>query len=123
MTAIARTVREIDVAGRPLGRAASVIAVELQGKNVPSFDPSKVANIEVIVWNADKVALTGKKRTQKLRYHFSGYPGGLKATRIGDAIIKNSALVMRDAVRRMLPKNRLQAKLLHNLIIHPGPKA
>jgi large subunit ribosomal protein L13 len=114
--------KEIDVAGRPLGRAASEIAVELMGKNLPSFDPARLANVTVVVWNADHVALTGKKRTQKLRYHFSGYPGGLKATRIGDAIAKDSARVLRDAVRRMLPKNKLQAKLLHQLIIHGGPK-
>lgn len=115
--------KEVDVTGRPLGRAASMIAVELQGKNLPSYDPSRLADVCVVVWNADKVALTGKKRTQKLRYHFSGYPGGLKATRIGDAIEKNSPRVLRDAVRRMLPKNRLQAKILHNLIINAGPKA
>jgi len=109
-----RTV-EFDADGKILGRLATQIADTLRGKNLPSFRPDRLPEIEVVVKNADKVKVTGSKLTQKFHYHFSGYPGGLRKTALGKVLADHPERVLQQAVKRMLPKNRLQARFMKRL--------
>jgi large subunit ribosomal protein L13 len=112
---------EIDARQRPLGRLASEVATHLTGKRSPQYERHRVSGSRVIVWNASIVALTGRKADRRL-YRFSGYPGGLKSATLGSRLATQPERVIRDAVRRMLPKNRLQPDLLSRLTIHRGGK-
>ncbi len=105
----------IDAAGKPLGRVASQVATILRGKNKPIFTPSVDTGDFVIIINAEKVVLTGKKLDQKMMRHHSQYPGGLKETPYREVLAKKPELAFSEAVRRMLPKGvlgRAQAKKL-----------
>ena len=105
----------VDAAGKPLGRVASQIATILRGKNKPIFTPNVDTGDFVIVINAEKVVLTGKKLDQKMMRHHSQYPGGLKETPYREVLAKKPELAFSEAVRRMLPKGvlgRAQAKKL-----------
>ncbi|WP_312650491.1 50S ribosomal protein L13 [Proteiniclasticum sp.] len=105
----------IDAAGKPLGRVASQVATILRGKNKPIFTPSVDTGDFVIIINAEKVVLTGKKLDQKMMRHHSQYPGGLKETPYREVLAKKPELAFTEAVRRMLPKGvlgRAQAKKL-----------
>ncbi len=105
----------IDAAGKPLGRVASQVATILRGKNKPTFTPSVDTGDFVIIINAEKVVLTGKKLDQKMMRHHSQYPGGLKETPYREVLAKKPELAFSEAVRRMLPKGvlgRAQAKKL-----------
>ncbi|MDP4147314.1 MAG: 50S ribosomal protein L13, partial [Bacillota bacterium] len=93
----------VDVDGQTLGRAASQIASILRGKNKPTFTPNVDTGDFVIVINADKVVLTGKKLEQKMLRHHSLYPGGLKEVPYKEALAKKPEFVFEEAVRRMLP--------------------
>lgn len=110
----------IDVAGKPLGRAASQIATILRGKNKPTYTPHVDTGDFVIVLNADKVVLTGKKLDQKMLRHHSLYPGGLKETPYRIAIEKKPEFVFEEAVRRMLPKGPLGRQMLKKLKVYRG---
>ncbi|MHC1685660.1 MAG: 50S ribosomal protein L13 [Clostridiaceae bacterium] len=110
----------IDVAGKPLGRAASQIATILRGKNKPEFTPNVDCGDFVIVVNADKIVLTGKKLDQKMLRHHSLYPGGLKEIPYRTAIEKKPEFVFQEAVRRMLPKGPLGRKMLKKLKVNKG---
>jgi len=112
--------REVDAAGVPLGRLASDIATVLMGKHRPEYTPHVDCGDYVIVTNASKVALTGKKAEQKLKLKYTGYPGGQKAESYGSVRERRPELLISDAVRRMLPKNRLGRQMLKKLKIYEG---
>lgn len=107
----------IDATGKSLGRLATEIATFLRGKNEVNYLPSLDPMITVRVFNLNKIVLTGKKASEKIYYHYTGYPGGLKKVKYPDLIKKGSGRALRLAVLRMLHKNRLRAKLMKRLII------
>ena len=110
----------IDAQGVVLGRLASIVAIRLRGKHKPSFTPHMDCGDNVIVINADKVQLTGKKREENFYWH-TGYPGGIKY-RTKDQILngKHPERVVTMAVKRMLPGNKLSRKLMTNLRVYAG---
>lgn len=109
----------VDAENRVLGRLASRVASILRGKNKPVYTPHMDTGDFVIVVNAKKVRLTGRKLDDKVYYHYSGYPGGLKSITARDLLEKKPEEVVRNAVKGMLPKNRLGRKMLKKLIIYP----
>jgi large subunit ribosomal protein L13 len=111
----------IDATDVVLGRLAVQAATLLRGKHKPTFAPHVDTGDFVIIVNAEKVALTGAKRTDKLSYRHSGYPGGLSATPIGDLLARNPRRVIEKAVWGMLPKNRLSRQTLRKLKVYAGP--
>ncbi len=112
----------VDATDQSLGRLASKIALLLQGKRKSIYTPHIDTGDFVIVINADKVKLTGKKWDQKVYYRHSFYPGGLKARTAREIFQKNPAALVRLTVRRMLPKNRLGRKMLKRLKVYTGPE-
>ncbi len=108
----------VDGANIPLGRLASQVASLLRGKKKPIFTPHIDTGDFVIVINAGKIKLTGRKAGKKVYYRHSGYPGGLKTTTYSELLEKKPELVVREAVRRMLPKNRLGRKILKKLKVY-----
>ncbi len=111
----------VDASGKVLGRLASKIAVVLMGKHKPTYTPHVDTGDYVIVVNADKVVLTGKKLDQKKYYRHSGYPGGLKELTARQMFEKHPEKVVYLAVKRMLPKNKLGRKMLKKLKVYTGP--
>ena len=112
----------IDATDVVLGRLATQAAVLLRGKHKATFAPHVDSGDFVIVVNADKVALTGNKRTSKMTYRHSGYPGGLRATPIGELLAKRPERVIEQAVRGMLPKTTLGRAQLRKLKVYAGPE-
>jgi len=110
-----RKTHTIDAENKILGRLASEIAVLLRGKHKPDFAPHKDAGDFVVVKNADKIRISGKKMDQKKYRHYSGYPGGLKEKPLKELFEKKPDEVLRRAVMGMLPKNRLRAKMIKRL--------
>jgi len=110
----------IDAEGKVLGRLATEIARRLRGKHKPVYTPYVDTGDFVIVVNAGKVKLTGKKLTDKIYYHHSGYPGGLKETPAGKMLQEKPGEVLRLAVKGMLPKNSLGRAMLKKLKIYSG---
>lgn len=110
----------VDASGVPLGRLATRITLILRGKHKTQFTPHVDCGDYVIVVNASKVLLTGKKHLDKIHYHHSGYPGGLKQINYGELIEKKPEKVVELAVRRMLPKSRLGRKMLRKLKVYAG---
>jgi large subunit ribosomal protein L13 len=110
----------VDAAGKPLGRVASQVASILRGKHKPTFTPHVDTGDYVIVINAEKVVLTGKKLDQKMLRHHSFYPGGLKETPYRVALEKKPEFVFHEAVRRMLPKGPLGSQTLSKLKVYRG---
>jgi large subunit ribosomal protein L13 len=108
----------IDAAGQPLGRMATRIAVILRGKNKVTYTPHVDTGDYVIVINAKKVRLTGRKPTQKRYYRYSGYPGGLSSLPFEKAVGKFPALPIQHAVKGMLPKNVLGRQMLTKLKVY-----
>ncbi|MGB7050241.1 MAG: 50S ribosomal protein L13, partial [Acidimicrobiales bacterium] len=111
----------VDADGLVLGRLATTVASVLRGKHKPQFAPHADVGDHVIVVNAAKVVLTSGKADQKLAYRHSGYPGGLTATRYRDLLETRPEEVVRNAVRGMLPKNRLGRHLVTKLKVYAGP--
>ncbi len=111
----------VDAENRVLGRIATQIANVLRGKNKPIFTPSVDTGDFVIVLNADKIALTGKKLTDKMYYRHSEFPGGLKSISAGKLIEKDVEQVIRKAVKGMLPKNKLSRHMINKLKVYAGP--
>ena len=111
----------IDATGLVVGRLASIIAMRLRGKHLPTFTPHVDCGDNVIVINADKVVLTGRKRDQKVYYHHTGYPGGIKE-RTAKFILEGRfpERVVEKAVERMLPRGPLGRKQLGNLRVYGG---
>ena len=112
----------VDASGKVLGRLANKIAVVLMGKHKPTYTPHVDTGDYVIVVNADKVVLTGKKLDQKKYYRHSGYPGGLKELTARQMFEKHPEKVIYLAVKRMLPKNKLGRKMLKKLKVYAGPE-
>jgi large subunit ribosomal protein L13 len=112
----------IDAEDVVLGRLAVQAATLLRGKHKPTFAPHVDGGDFVVVVNAAKVAVSGNKRTDKLVYRHSGYPGGLSATPIGDILESDPRKVVEKAVWGMLPKNRLGRKMLRKLKVYAGPE-
>ncbi len=111
----------INAEGKRLGRLATEIATILQGKHKPIYTPHVDTGDYVVVINAAKVELTGNKWNQKLYQRHSGYIGGLKETPYRRLIDRRPTLPVREAVRRMLPKNTLGRRMLRKLKIYAGP--
>jgi large subunit ribosomal protein L13 len=111
----------IDATDIVLGRLAAQTANLLRGKHKPIFAPHVDTGDFVIVVNAEKVALTGSKKTNKMTYRHSGYPGGLTATPIGELLEKDARKAIENAVWGMLPKNRLGRQILKKLKVYSGP--
>lgn len=112
----------VDAQGQTLGRLASRIAVLLRGKHKPQFSPSVDIGDFVIVVNAEKVRVTGRKSQQKKYYRHSGYPGGLREISLSDQLDQHPTRVIRAAVRGMLPRNRLGRSMLKKLKVYAGPE-
>jgi large subunit ribosomal protein L13 len=112
----------IDATDVVLGRLAVQTANLLRGKHKPIFAPHVDTGDFVIVINAEKVALTSDKKTRKMVYRHSGYPGGLTATTIGDVLEKDARKAIEGAVWGMLPKNRLGRQMLKKLKVYSGPE-
>lgn len=110
----------VDANGQTFGRLASKIANILHGKNKPEYTPSVDVGDFVIVINAEKLVFTGKKLDQKFHYRHSGYPGGLKKTVYREMMEKKPEFVLYEAVRRMLPKNKLGSQMLKKLRVYRG---
>ena len=110
----------IDATDVVLGRLASQVATLLRGKHKATYAPHVDTGDFVIIINADKVALTGRKREQKLAYRHSGYPGGLRAVGYTDLLEKNPERAVEKAVRGMLPKNRLGRATGRKLKVYAG---
>ena len=108
----------VDAKGLVLGRLAARIASCLRGKDKPTYTPYMDAGDFVIVVNADKIVLTGKKLTDKIYYAYSGYPGGLRETPAGKMLQSKPENVLRLAVKGMLPKNTLGRAMLKKLKIY-----
>jgi large subunit ribosomal protein L13 len=104
-----------------LGRLATAVAMVLMGKNKPIYTPFMDVGDFVIIVNAEKIAITGKKLTDKIYYHHSEYLGGLKSIRLGDMLVKKPEEVLMLAIQRMLPKNKLGRKMIGKLKIYNGP--
>lgn len=110
----------VDAAGKPLGRVASQVASILRGKHKPIYTPNVDTGDFVIVINAEKVVLTGKKLDQKMMRHHSLYPGGLKETPYRVVLDKKPEFAFEEAVRRMLPGGPLGRKMLKKLKVYRG---
>ena len=111
----------VDAEGQTLGRLATQIASILLGKHKPSFTPGVDAGDFVVVVNAERISVTGKKMEEKIYYRHSGYPGGIKAISLRQQLIKHPDRVLNSAVWGMLPHNRYGRKLLKKLRIYSGP--
>ena len=113
--------RQVDAEGQVLGRLSVRIATILMGKHRPQYTPHVDCGDFVIVTNAQKIVLTGRKAEQKTRMRFSGYPGGLKAESYGSLLKRRPQVVIENSVRRMLPKSKLGRKMLAKLKVYAGP--
>ena len=112
----------VDADGCTLGRLASEIAKVLRGKNKPSFTPNMDTGDYVIVVNADKVKVSGKKLDQKKYYHHSGFVGGLKETSLREKLATKPEEVLEIAVKGMLPKGPLGREMYKKLFVYAGPE-
>lgn len=111
----------VDAAGQPLGRLASRIATILKGKHKPIYSPHLDVGDFVVVVNAEKVHLSGKKLEQKEYHHHSGYPGGLKTEKVSRVLQTHPTRVVERAVKGMLPHNALGTHMLGKLKVYAGP--
>jgi large subunit ribosomal protein L13 len=111
----------VDAEGRTLGRLATIIASTLRGKSKPTFAPHADMGDFVIVINAEKVALTGKKETQKFFTRHSGYPGGLRRRSIREIRETHPERIIENAIRGMLPRNVLGQRQFRKLKVYAGP--
>ena len=112
----------IDATDVVLGRLASQTAKLLRGKHKPIYAPHVDTGDFVVIVNADKVALTGNKREQKLAYRHSGYPGGLRSVAYSDLLEKDPRRAVEKAVKGMLPHNSLGRQMLRKLKVYAGPE-
>lgn len=112
----------VDASDKVLGRLATEVARVLRGKHKPEYTPHLDTGDFVIVVNAGKIAVTGRKMEDKLYYRHSGYPGGLKVETLRERMDKYPDRVIRSAVWGMLPKNRLGRQLLRKLKVYAGPE-
>ncbi|HOX33923.1 MAG TPA: 50S ribosomal protein L13 [Spirochaetales bacterium] len=111
----------IDAEGKPLGRVAAKVAYMLRGKHKPTYTPSQETGDFIVVVNADKIAVSGRKRQNKVYYHHTGFPGGLKDNTFAELLQRNPVAPLELAIRGMLPKGPLGRKLYKNAKIYAGP--
>jgi large subunit ribosomal protein L13 len=112
----------VDATGQTLGRLATQIADALRGKRKPEYTPHCDTGDFVVVINAERIQVTGNKRTEKRYYRHSGFPGGLKSRSFEEMIDRRPEEVIRLAVKGMLPRNRLARKQITKLKIYAGPE-
>ena len=112
----------VDAEGQTLGRLASEIAKVLRGKNKPTYTPHMDCGDYVIVVNAEKIKVTGKKLDQKIYYHHSEYIGGMKETTLREKLAKKPEQVIELAVKGMLPKGPLGRQMYKKLFVYAGPE-
>lgn len=112
----------VDADGKTLGRLASEVAKVLRGKNKPTFTPHIDTGDYVIVVNAEKIKVTGKKLDQKIYYHHSDYVGGMKETTLKEMLAKHPERVIEFAVKGMLPKGPLGRSMIKKLHVYAGPE-
>jgi len=112
----------VDANGKTLGRLATQIADVLRGKRKPTYTPHIDTGDFVVVVNAEKIAVTGNKRADKLYHRHSGYPGGLRTRTFEQMITRRPEEVIRLAVKGMMPRNRLARKQLTKLKVYAGPQ-
>lgn len=110
----------VDAKDQVLGRLASKVAMIIRGKNKPTFSPNADTGDFVVIVNAEKVKMTGKRELLKTYAHHSGYPGGLKVKSFEELMAKKPEFVLENAVRGMLPKNRLGRQLIKKLKVYSG---
>ena len=110
----------VDAAGKPLGRLASKVAQRLRGKHKPVYTPHVDTGDYIVVVNAAQVGVTGKKRTRKLYYRHSGYPGGIRSTSLERMLERHPARVIEHAVKGMLPRGPLGRAMFRKLRVYPG---
>ncbi|MDR1124464.1 MAG: 50S ribosomal protein L13 [Deltaproteobacteria bacterium] len=110
----------VDAENKILGRLASQIAHRLRGKHKPEFAPHMDNGDFIVVVNCEKIAVTGKKMSDKMYYRHTGYPGGLKETALDKMLASKPEFVLMNAVRGMLPKNRLGRAMLKKLKVYAG---
>ncbi len=114
--------RIADAEGQILGRLATRVATLLMGKHRPEYTPHVDCGDFVIITNAEKNKLTGRKAEHKKKLRYSGYPGGLRAESYESLLKRRPTQVIEDAVRRMLPKNRLGRRMIQKLKVYAGPE-
>jgi len=112
----------VDADGMTLGRLASQVASVLRGKNKPTFTPNVDTGDHVIIVNASKVVLSGKKLDQKFYYHHSGYPGGLRETSYRKLMAEKPEFAVKHAIIGMLPKGSLGRQMAKKLRVYAGPE-
>ena len=110
----------VDAENQTLGRLAAALARRLRGKHKASYTPHVDTGDYIVVVNADKVRVTGKKQTDKIYYRYSGYPGGLKAARFEEMMAKHPERVIEKAVKGMLPRNPLGRAVFRKLKVYAG---
>ncbi len=110
----------IDADGKILGRLASYVAGLVRGKYSPTFTPAANTSDFIVIINADKIKVTGKKLTDKVYNWYTGYPGGLRSIQLKDQLKKDSTEVIQMAIKGMLPHNRLGRQLLKQVKIYSG---
>jgi large subunit ribosomal protein L13 len=120
--AVERNWYVVDAEGQVLGRLASKIASMLRGKHKPIFTPHVDTGDHIIVVNAEKIVLTGKKLDQKMYTYHTGYPGGLKEIPYRQLMVKKPEFALKEAVRGMLPKGPLGSAMLKKLRVYRGPE-
>lgn len=111
----------VDATGKTLGRLATQLADVLRGKRKPEYTPHCDVGDFVVVVNAEKISVTGKKREEKRYYRHSGYPGGLRSRTLNEMLDRRPEEVIRLAVKGMLPRNRLARAQLSKLRVYAGP--
>ncbi len=112
----------VDATGQTLGRLATQIADTLRGKRKPTYTPHVDTGDFVVVINAEKITVTGAKRTEKRYYRHSGYPGGIKSRTFEEMLDRRPEEVIRKAVKGMLPRNRLARRQITKLKVYAGPE-
>ena len=110
----------VDAENQTLGRLAAALARRLRGKHKASYTPHVDTGDYIVVVNADKVRVTGRKQTDKIYYRYSGYPGGIKAARFEEMIAKHPERVIEKAVKGMLPRNPLGRAVFRKLKVYAG---
>ena len=112
----------VDATGKTLGRLATQIAAVLKGKHKPIYTPGMDCGDYVVVVNAEKIQVTGRKLDQKIYYRWSGYPGGLRETKLRDQLANHPERVIQSAVNGMLNRNRQRRRLISKLKVYAGPE-
>ena len=110
----------VDATDQILGRHATQVAHRLRGKHKPEYTPHVDTGDYIVIINADQIRVTGNKLAQKVRYHHSGYPGGIKEIALEDELRQHPARVIENAVKGMIPRNRLGRAVLSKLRVYAG---